>query len=184
MPYENWEDHKNRLEAERAKAASENLCPQEVNEWANGRWARDLHKHKICMRKLSDEAVQLGHNVCGMHFRQVRKEAAEAQRLHEHREEMRRLNEQHKLEQEAKDAQEAAILAELERHGVMQAELQRPWRYDKAKRGWTVNVPLSVLWRVLDVLPMIDPDEAVEVFKQKQQAELEAAKPKGEEAPF
>jgi hypothetical protein len=183
MSWESWEDHKNRLEAERAKAAAENLCPQEVNEWAAYQ-SYQKAKHKICMRKLSDEAVQLGHNVCGMHFRQVRKEEAEAQKLREYREEQRRANEQHKLEQEAKDAQEAAILAELERHGVTQAELQKPWRYDRVKRGWTVNVPLSVLWKVIDVLPMIDPDEAVEVFKQLQQAELEAAKPKGEEAPF
>lgn len=178
---ESWDAQRDRVKAERERAEKENLCPVEVNEWARNDWMRG-EKYGICLRKLSPDAVGLGHKVCGMHFRQIRKHEAENAVRERLRAQARNEQQIRAVEAEVKQKQEEAIVAELERHGVHNAELSRPWRYDREKRGWTVTIPLRDLWKVIDVLPMIDPDEAVEAHRKK----LAAAevKPQGEEAPF
>ena len=184
MPWESWDEHRERLAAERENAANEKLCPVEVNEWARYRSGSEMPKHKICCKKPSPDAIQIGLTLCGLHLRQHLKAEAEATELQRRRAEAKRQNELNARRQEVKDAQEKAILEELERHGVPQAELSRPWRYDRVKRGWTVAIPLSVLWKVIDVLPMLDPDEKVELWDKEQAAAAEAAKPKDAEVPF
>jgi hypothetical protein len=182
MPRENWRNRNERIKREREKAEAENLCAEVVNEWAKDSWD-DTTKYKICLRKLSPEAVQQDLKLCGLHFRQHRKlEAEEAERREERARREKEYERRERL-QKVKDEQEEAILKELEKHGVVHAELQRPWNYRLREQGWTVQMPLSVLWKVIDVLPMLDPDDAVKVFEERER-QAEAAKPKSAEAPF
>lgn len=178
--YEPWDTHRARIEAERKRAADENLCAEVVNDWAGSGDTR----RKICLRKKSPEAVQLGYEQCGMHFRQQRKLDAEADARRAEHERQKIENERRDRVQKVKDAQEAAIEQLLAQRGLTDAQLSRPWRFNKAKLGWTVTVPLSVVWKLIDELPMLDPDEAAKVFEENERLAAEAAKPTGTEAPF